>query len=102
MGMDDSLAWMKNNIMITEQLMQVEEIVQYAADKPNLLEEEIVPIQSANVCLLADLKNAVFKMRAFTESVSDADSFGIELGMQRAADMIENILSRYNNEVDNG
>ena len=58
-------------------------------------------IKLPNVCLIADLKETVFKLRAFTETESNDDlSFGTELGMQRAADMIENLINRY--EQNNG
>ena len=46
--------------------------------------------------LLEEMSEVVFKLRAFTESADDGDlALGIEIGMQRAADMIENVLNRH-------
>jgi hypothetical protein len=41
------------------------------------------------------LLDVVFKLRSFTESQDGEVGFGIELGMQRAADMIENVIARH-------
>lgn len=60
--------------------------------------EDAVPLTEAVAAppdtLLEDLENIIFKLRAFMES-SDGDyAFGVETGMARAADMIENALKR--------
>lgn len=49
--------------------------------------------------VLEDLREVVFRLRAFTESEVSPQALGIELGMQRAADMIENLLRRYEEGV---
>lgn len=76
--------------MATEYLLQVE---------PTRIEEEVIMEASValplNSSLLEDLRNVVFKLRAFTESVDEEMGLGIELGMQRAADMIEHIINRH-------
>jgi hypothetical protein len=45
--------------------------------------------------ILEDLHDVIFKLRAFTESREGDIGLGIELGMQRAADMIENVIKRH-------
>ena len=44
--------------------------------------------------ILADLHDLVFKLRAYTENADGERSLGIEEGMQRAADMIDNLTRR--------
>jgi hypothetical protein len=66
-----------------------------------LLTEDIVaagdaPDLAVAPVLLSDLRDVVFRLRAFTESSEDGDvALGIEIGMQRAADMIERVLRSY-------
>ena len=91
---EDYFVQMKEYIMITEHYVQ-------ADNEPEIL-VEAQEISSVNVCLISDLKDVVFKLRAFTESESNDDlGLGIELGMQRAADMIEQIIYHYS-EANNG
>lgn len=83
--------------MVTEHLLQAE----FGRDEEEPLVEVIVPT-ALNSCLLEDLVEVVFKLRAFTESAENDENFslGFELGMQRAADMIENVISRHNQQGD--
>jgi hypothetical protein len=95
--MDDfSAQQMRDYIMIADYYAETE--------SPSPQKEVLVETETklpANVCLIADLKETIFKLRAFTETESNDDlSFGTELGFQRAADMIENIINRY--EQNNG
>jgi len=87
-----SLAQMREYIMATEYLMQpeIEKI------EEDIVAESETPSEPVSSRLVEDLRDVVFKLRAFTES-SDNDemSLGIELGMQRAADMIENVINQY-------
>ena len=85
-------------MMIVEHFSQDNDIILEDIEENEYLTESV--IDTVNVCLLSDLKNAVFKMRAFTESEMTDTAYGIELGMQRASDMIEHIISRY--EAKNG
>jgi hypothetical protein len=57
--------------------------------------EEAAPAPMANAIILEDLRDLVFKLRAFMESREGDLGLGIELGMQRAAEMIENLLARH-------
>ncbi len=95
--MDDtfSLAQMREYIMATEYLMQpeIEKI------EEEIVAESDVPVGPVSSRLVEDLKDVVFKLRAFTESSDGEMSLGIEMGMQRAADMIENVINQY---VDGG
>lgn len=90
--MDDdsfsSFAQMREYIMATEYLMQPECVDQEILS--DIMESSVVP--QANTCLLEDLQDVVFRLRAFTESANDEMALGIELGMQRAADMIEHVI----------
>lgn len=77
---------MRSYIMATEQLTNEMEPV--AETEP--LNEDTDPGS-----LLADLDTVIFKLRAFMESSGGDYALGIETGMQRAADMIENVLRRH-------
>lgn len=48
--------------------------------------------------IFEDLQDVVFKLRAFTESREGDLGLGVELGMQRAADMLDNLLSRHQSD----
>ena len=56
--------------------------------------EVIVPVPSVHP-VIADLHNLTFKLRAFMESREGDFGLGVEIGMQRAADMIDNLLHRH-------
>lgn len=66
------------------------------ADEAPITETAIVEEPTADVALLADLSDMVQRMRAFMETDTGEYALGVEMGMQRAADMIENLLRRYN------
>lgn len=73
--------------MVTEQLNLVEETPEPSA-------EPLTEARSDSM-LLSELAEVVFKLRAFMES-SDGDyALGVEMGLQRAADMIENVIRRH-------
>lgn len=83
--MDDFNVSMREFIMATEMLTR--------QDVPApLVEEEPV---SSEPSLLEDLEDVVFKLRAFMESSGGEYAYGVELGMQRAADMIERVIKRH-------
>ena len=60
--------------------------------------EDATPLTEATTAqpdtLLEDLENIIFRLRAFMESSGGDYAFGVETGMSRAADMIENALKR--------
>ena len=85
--MDKSFVQMRNFMLLTETINRLNE-------EPMILSE--VPTEGAPTrSILEDLSDAVFKMRAFTESREGDLGLGVELGMQRAADMIENVINRH-------
>ena len=84
--MDDFNAKMREFIMATEMLTH------HDVPAP-LVEEE--PVSSSEPSLLEDLDEVVFKLRAFMESSGGEFAYGVELGMQRAADMIERVIKRH-------
>lgn len=45
--------------------------------------------------LLRDLDNLVFKLRAHSENEHSETAIGLEAGMSRAADMVENLIRRH-------
>lgn len=46
--------------------------------------------------LLEEARELVFKLRSFMEDTTSGEySLGVETGMQRAADMVENLIRRY-------
>jgi len=88
--MDDlSFQQMREFIGMTENLVGSDRALLTEASP---VEPDMVP---SMYLLFEDLHNVVFKLRAFTESREGDIGLGIELGMQRAADMIENVLKRH-------
>jgi len=45
--------------------------------------------------MIADAHDLVFKLRSFMEDSSGDYALGVETGMQRAAEMIENLIRRH-------
>ena len=83
--MDDPFAeQMRSFIMATEPLNRPE---------PELLVESDEPAPQTSV--LEELEDIVFRLRAFMESSNGDYALGVEIGMQRAADMIENVIKRH-------
>lgn len=88
--MDERFTGMRDFIMVTENL----NMINLSEDMPEPDGEPLTEASSDSL-LLSELADVVFKLRAFMES-SDGDfSLGVETGMQRAADMIENLLRRH-------
>lgn len=85
---------MRDFIMMTERLIEAERQAQVCAEAA-----EAPTIVRTSATLLEDLSDVVFKLRAFMGEGSDAEMYGIELGMQRAADMIEQTLGRHKGDV---
>lgn len=79
--------------MVTERLMQAE----YGPD--DIIEEKAIVSFDQNTNLLNEMNDVVFKLRAFMESTEGDIGLGIEMGMQRAADMIQNVLNRYGEQI---
>lgn len=75
---------MRGFIMATEQLN--------CPDESPIVETESPPVRSD---LMSDLEHIIFKLRAFMESSGGDYAFGVEIGMQRAADMIEHAIERH-------
>lgn len=81
----DEFQRMRSFIMATEHLGQ--------EAGPEEISEAVVSRSSSG--LLEDLDSVVFKLRAFMESCGGEFAMGVETGMQRAADMIENAVKRH-------
>jgi len=78
--------------MMAERLIEAErQACEAAVDEPAIVQ--------TSATLLEDLSAVVFKLRAFMGEGSDAGMYGIELGMQRAADMIEQTLGRHKGDA---
>jgi hypothetical protein len=91
----DEFAQMRGFIDITDELLW-----EYARiTRPQVVvinESAETPVdESAEHPLLEDARELVFKMRSFMEDSSGDYALGVETGMQRAADMIENLIRRY-------
>ena len=80
---------------------QMREFIEMAenliGNEPEMIIEaaSIVDTNVSSQVIFEDLRDVVFKLRAFTESREGDIGLGIELGMQRAAEMIENIIRRH-------
>jgi hypothetical protein len=87
--MEDPFAQMREFIMATEMLTD------HQADEPVIVTEAEVSHPLLDVALREDLERIIFKLRAFMEACDGEYALGVETGMQRAADMIENALNRH-------
>ncbi len=50
--------------------------------------------------MLEECRDLIFKLRAFMEDSAGDYALGVETGMQRAADMIENLVRRHEKGID--
>lgn len=75
--------------MVTEGLLQTEHDHSEIA-----IEKATYQTPQYDVRLREEISDVVFKLRAFMESSEGELGLGIEMGMQRAADMIETVLDR--------
>ncbi len=85
--MDDSFVQMREFIMATENLSRQD------VEPAPLIAETVQPRHDS--ALLDDLAQVIFRLRAFMESSGGEFAFGMEMGMQRAADMIEHAIKRH-------
>jgi hypothetical protein len=85
---------MRGFIEITEQLLCA-----YArVTRPETMLVESVLEESVETTehpIVSEARDLVFKLRAFMEDSSGEYALGVENGMQRAADMIENLIRRH-------
>lgn len=88
----DEFQRMRSYIMATEQLTHDD-------GEPLPLTEDVT---RSDRTLLEDLGDIIFRLRAFMESNGGEYGFGVETGMGRAADMIENALKRHSQEIEIG
>jgi hypothetical protein len=87
---------MKDFIEITDDLLRA-----YVSMEPVMIVEDSKPIKPMVNPIIMECKDLVFKLRAFMEDASSGDyALGLEMGMQRAADMIENLIRRHEKEDD--
>jgi hypothetical protein len=87
--MEDPFAQMREFITVTEMLSN------HQPEEPVVLAETEVSHPIPDVALREDLDRIIFKLRAFMEDCGGEYAQGVEWGMQRAADMIENALNRH-------
>ena len=92
-------AEMKNFIVLTEELL-----THYAQATGNAPVEPEPVVEHEEVVaehpVLGELRDLVFKLKAFMESAEGDYGLGVESGMQRAAEMIENIIRRHQKDDD--
>lgn len=85
---------MREYISLAEELnLMAGEQVPDLSDKPSG-EPSDEPVGEEHPAI-DDLRNLAFKLRAHTENDDGEYSLGVEMGMQRAADMIENLIRRH-------
>jgi hypothetical protein len=78
--------------IVSEYGVLVESEGQYS--DPQILTESVS--NNPNNPFLAECRDIIFKLRSFMESESEGDhALGVEEGMARAADMLENLVARY-------
>lgn len=90
---------MKSFIVLTEELLAHYASATVPQAYTTISEEHTEIVEHP---MVQECKDIVFKLRAFMEDASGGDyALGIEIGMQRAADMIENLIKRYEKKDDN-
>jgi hypothetical protein len=64
------------------------------AEEP-VVEAVVEAKTSLNEALLHELDDVVFRLRGFMETEGGDFALGVETGMERAAEMIENVIQRH-------
>lgn len=85
--MDDLMAQMRDYIMASENLNYPE---------PDIVEPEVLveAVVQPDTALLEAMHDVIFKLRSYMEPDTEC-AFGVELGMQRAADILERTIRRH-------
>ncbi len=91
---------MRDFIMITERLIGADRQETIADRQESISDEPVLP--PVSITLVEELRQIVFKLRAFTDLSDDATAYGVETGMQRAAEMIEHIIMRHQTRLTEG
>lgn len=85
-------------LMMADEIVQIREYINLlegvSFEEPTIIEETISEEIQMEHPIIAELSDAIFKMRAFMETEGGDYALGVETGMLRAADMIENIINR--------
>jgi len=90
---------MNDNTFITEMrgyILLAEELLPSASEcvlEDQDTSDEALPVSEPPI--IADLRDLAFKLRSHTENEDSEQALGVELGMQRAADMVENLIRRH-------
>lgn len=88
--MDTQSIMMRNYIVLAEDYATAGVI-------PIIPEPPVVPLEEVDMALLRELSETVERLRAHMEP-ADSDpevALGVEMGMQRAADLIESLVRRF-------
>ena len=99
MNIDGDIDQMRSYILLAE-----------ALEERGYIAEEIVETEpevaadpgEAQKVILMELHDLAEKMRAFMETEGGEFALGVETGMQRAADMVENLIRRHTPGEDSG
>jgi hypothetical protein len=83
----DHLDYMKGYIVLAESLRNGTD------NEP--VAEDVQPEPPLTPVIITDLEDLVFKMRSFMETAGGDYATGVEDGMQKAAEMVENLLRRH-------
>jgi hypothetical protein len=88
--------------MMSDDLMRSFMLLAEALGDEGSVEEELLveaaqpePRGTIGPVLMHDLSEVVFRLRGFMETSGGEYALGVETGMQRAADMIENLIRRH-------
>ena len=84
---------MKDSIRLTEELLQF--YARVTRPESFVVEEVAEPVAPVEHPVLSECRDLVFKLRSCMEDSAGDYALGVETGMQRAADMIENLIRRH-------
>lgn len=87
----------KTYIEATRPLLEAYALFDTIASKQpiDVVEETVEPTMDYNPIILEELEEISFKLKSFMESETGDYALGVETGMQRAAEMIDNVIRRY-------
>lgn len=82
---------MRSFMILTEELS-----VDNIDDNEEIEQDDDAPKNSEQ--LLLELEDAILRLRSHTENEDTDEAYGIEMGMNRAADLIETILLEWQSQ----
>ena len=78
-----------------KEMREIIELIEVYTSEYSNIAPVIEEFQELKQPVLEELRESIFKLRSHMENEDSDHSLGVEEGMQRAADMIENLIRRH-------